>query len=179
MPRENKNQYPILGFLSKRDMSGYDIQKLSKRTGGYYWSDCNPQVYNTLKNLEENELVSSSIDDGSGARNRRVYSITKKGMAFYKSWLERPAECVVYRDELLLKIANGQHLSKETLQRHLRDEQLRIQTQLNDLKEMQTHIAKDHADREDKPYLLSVYSYIEDSLHTKLKWIQQTLDPHN
>jgi PadR family transcriptional regulator AphA len=175
MPRENKTQYPILGFLSRREMSGYDIQKLSKRTNSYYWSECNPQVYGTLKKLEKDELVSSRIDEDSGARNRRVYAITKKGMEFYKSWLESPTKCAVYRDELMLKIANGQHLSKEKLLKHLHDEQLRIEMQLSELKDVQDHIKKDHAGKEDQPFLTSVYSYAEINLRTKLEWMKQTI----
>lgn len=179
MPRENKSQYPILGFLSRRDMSGYDLQKLSKRTASYYWSDCNPQVYNTLKKLEDEGLVSSRIDEESGGRNRRVYSITKKGMDFYKTWLERPVQDVMYRDELMLKVANGQHLSKARLRQHLNDAQHQIELQLDEVKDIQEHINTSHSGRKDKPYLLSVYQYVENSLRIRLEWVKSSLNQFN
>lgn len=176
MARENKNQYPILGFLSGRNMSGYDLQQLSKKISRYYWSDCNAQVYNTLKNLELKKLVSSNIDETSGARNRRVYSITPKGLEFYKNWLETPIKCQVYRDELLLKLANAQHLPKEILQQHLKNEHLQIEIQLNELKDVQEHIATDHKNQGDQVYLLAVYDYVKSNLETKLVWIKKSLE---
>lgn len=176
MPRENKSQYPILGFLSRYDMSGYDLQKLSKRTGSYYWSDCNPQIYNTLKNLEKEALVASQIDENSGARNRRVYSLTKKGLDFFKSWLKQPAKGAVYRDELLLKVANAQHLSKQQLIKQLGDERLRIEMQLSELEQVLEAIQTSHENREDQPYLLAVYDYIQLQLETKLAWVNKTMD---
>ena len=175
MPRENKNQYPILGFLSKQDMSGYDLIKLSRRIGKYFWSDGNAQIYNTLKKLEEQGLVSSQIDKNSGARNRRVYSISKKGLDFYRAWLERRADCVVYRDELLLKMSNAQFLSKKQLLQHLQDEYLCIEVQLSELSTIQAHISNDHAGRKDQPYLLAVYGYIQTSLENKLDWLKKSL----
>lgn len=175
MPRENKNQYPILGSLSRKEMSGYDLQSISKRAKNYYWSDCNPQVYSTLKKLEDDGLVSSRIDEGSGARNRRVYAITKKGLEFYKAWLEKPVEAAVYRDELMLKIANGQHLSKSKLRQHLTEAQEQVDTQIIDIKKIKHHIEVDHADRKDKPYLSAVYNLAEDNARTKLKWVKNLL----
>ena len=168
-----------MGFLSRRDMSGDDLIKLSKRIGRYFWSDSNIQIYNAPKKLEEQKLVHSHIDEDSGTRNRRVYSITKKGLEFYQIWLERRVDYVVYRDELLLKIPNAQFLSKEKLLQHLQDEYLRIEIQLNELKNIQAHIVNDHAGRKDQPYLLAVYDYIQTNLENKSDWIKNRYDNLN
>ena len=37
MNRENKSQYAILGLISKRDMSGYDIKKIIEKMKDFIW----------------------------------------------------------------------------------------------------------------------------------------------
>lgn len=176
MPRENKNQYPILGFLSKKDRSGYDLANYSKRIGQHYWTEFSSQVYGTLKKLEEDGFVSSYVDENSGARNRRVYSITPAGLEHLKAWLEQPAEKPLYRDELLLKLSNAEHLPKGTLLKHFEAEERRLTSHLKELKDVYQHIKADHSNRLDQQHLFSLYEYKQSYTETRLSWVRRMIE---
>ncbi len=90
----NKSSYVILGLLSKSDYSGYSLKMRMKKTSDFYWSESNAQIYPVLKKLEELKLVSSKIDASSGARNKRIFSITKKGLSELIKWLENDCNCL-------------------------------------------------------------------------------------
>lgn len=178
MARENKNQYPILGFLSKKDRSGYDLANYSKRIGQHYWTEFSAQVYGTLKKLEEDGYVTSYVDEASGARNRRVYSITPAGLDHLKAWLEQPAEKPLYRDELLLKLSNAEHLPKETLLKHFKSEERRLEDHLDELLAVRQHIEEDHHQRRDQSHLMDLYDYKQSYTQTRLNWVKQMIKKH-
>ena len=175
MPKENKSQYAILGFLSRQDMSGYDLLKRFDRISTFYWSEKNAQVYNTLKQLQKKGYVNSSLDKGSGARKRRVYHITLAGLEHLKEWLELPVAPRVYREELLLKITNGQHLPKAIIVKHLKEYQAYLEQQMHEHEEVLDHLERDHKGRKDQAYLQMVYGFVGDLLKTKLKWVKSCL----
>lgn len=175
MPRENKNQYPILGFLSKQDRSGYDLVNYSKKIGKHYWTECTSQVYGILKKLENNGLVVSTLDETSGGRNRRVYSITPKGTEHLIAWLESPLERPLYRDELLLRLSNAQHLSSSVLLKHFQAEAHRLEAHLLELKITEKHIIDDHDKKLDQPNLLDLYDYKKRLTDMRLAWVRKMI----
>ena len=42
----------ILGFLSMKPLSGYDIKKLFNMSAAFFWPADQAQIYRTLKSLE-------------------------------------------------------------------------------------------------------------------------------
>ena len=175
MPRDNKSQYAILGKLSKQDLSGYDLINFFKKVSHCYWSESNAQVYGMLKRFEEQGLVTATDDKNSGARKRRVYSITDKGMQHLKEWLAQPTNSCMYRDELMLKLSCGQHMSQELIIKQLQDFRRQILEQLEDQQRIVDHIADDHDGRDDQAYLMMVYDYVGMGLKTKLQWVDKQL----
>ena len=68
-------------------------------------------VYRTLRRLEEDGLVSSSLDDTAAGPVRRVYAITEEGIAAMDD-LAREIRCCVANLSVLLERyerRNGQH----------------------------------------------------------------------
>lgn len=175
MNRENKSRYAVLGYISKREMSGYDIKQIIQRTSSFYWSENNAQIYPILKNLEKEGLVHSRLDKKSGDRNRRIYSITPKGLTHLKKWLEQPVELPQYREELLLKLNLGQHLPADVYIKHLNEFHEQLLLQLKKLSAIEEHIESDHKNKADYPYLLMTYQYSRLTIEAKLKWCEQTL----
>ena len=103
MARCNKTAYAILGFISQQPASGYDIKKQLAANAKWYWSESNAQIYPILKRMEATGCLSSYIDDSSGARQRRIYSITAQGIEKLNTWLQQPVEPTTYREEFFLK----------------------------------------------------------------------------
>lgn len=174
MNRENKSRYAILGLVSKRDMSGYDIKQIIKKTSSFYWSENNAQIYPILKKLEAESLVVSGLDKKSGARNRRIYSITTKGLNVLKKWLQQPVELPQYREELLLKLNFGQHLPFDICIKHISEFRDQLLTQQKKLQAIEEHIENVHKNQLDYHYLLLTYNYSKLVIAAKLTWCEQT-----
>ncbi len=172
MARTNKSQYAILGFLSKRDLSGYDLLQLFKKVSQFYWSESNAQVYSMLKRFEEQGWVTSCVDDNSGERKRCVYSITQAGRDHLQQWLEAPTKLAIYREELLLKLGSAQHLSRDIILKHLDEYETHLRQELLNHQSVVGHIEKGHKGRPDQPYLLLVHDYVDRVLKAKLDWIK-------
>ena len=101
MPRVNKTRFAALGFLMMEPMSGYDIKKFMQRSTNYFWMESDGQLYPILHKLVEEGLVTSKQED-TGARKRLLYSITKKGVKEFETWMKQPPEQPVKRHELSL-----------------------------------------------------------------------------
>ena len=176
MPRINKSQYAVLTFLSKREgLSGYDLLKIFAKVSDFYWSESNAQVYPILKKMEHAGLVTSSIDEKSGARKRRIYAITEQGFDLLREWLDLPVEPSPLREELLLKLSAGEHIEPHILKQHLLDYQRHIEKKLCLLNKIKKHIEEVHAGRADQPYLTLINRHSELELEAKLKWCNEAL----
>jgi PadR family transcriptional regulator, regulatory protein AphA len=173
MPRVNKSQYALLGFLSKRDLSGYDLLRIFERIGPFFWTESNAQVYPMLKKLEQQGMVQSVLDDRSGARQRRIYSITAEGKAHLIDWLNEPLSEPRYREELCLRMAFGQFQSRAQLLQKLDEFSIQLQRQLQQVTKAREHFDVEHAGRADQMFLQMNMDYTETVLKAKQQWCQQ------
>lgn len=174
MARKNKTQYALLGLLSKRPLSGYDIKAIFAKKAEFYWSESNAQIYPTLKKLEGEGLVSSHLDN-SCKREKRIYDITDKGKTLLMKWLHEPVQHCVYREELLLKLSLGQHLDNDEIEQWIEDYRIDVQSKLVLLGHITKHIDDNHQDMPDQPYLRMVYNFYEHQLNARLTWCDETL----
>ena len=81
-PREaNRSRYAILGALTLRPMSGYDLRRFFEDNLAFFWSESFGQIYPMLHALEEEGLV--TLARGADER-RRPYRITPSGRAAWR-----------------------------------------------------------------------------------------------
>jgi PadR family transcriptional regulator AphA len=114
-------KYVLLGFLSYRPMSGYDMEKWMSVSTGNFWHAKLSQIYATLKSMEASELVASYIEPQEGRPDRRVYSITDAGQADFEQWLSMPLlDAPIKKDALLVKVFFGLQADKNALLSQLR-----------------------------------------------------------
>ena len=79
-------KHVILGYLSWRPMTGYDLKRIIADSETLPWSANNNQIYRALVQLHKDEWVSKTIEEQIGAPNRHVYTITEKGMQALRDW---------------------------------------------------------------------------------------------
>lgn len=175
MGKMNKSQFAILSLLSKRALSGYDIKQMASHISPFQWAESNAQIYPILKKLAEEKMVESKIDEKSGDRNRRLYSITHKGLEYLKTWLKYPVEPALYREELLLKLSAGEHVSITMLTKHLESYYQHLSDQYNELTAIQQHIEKEHKEGLRKLYITMIYDHMKLVFDAKLSWCEQGL----
>ncbi len=175
MSRVNKTQFGILSLLSKKDMSGYDIKQMASKVAPFHWSESNAQIYPILKALEKEELVESHVDQKSGDRNRRIYTITTKGLDALKLWLAEPTEPTPAREELLLKLTAGEHAPIPQFIQQLETFRDQILHRQKALVTIQNNIDSAHAEGLRKMYLQMTYDYAALTLEAKLAWCEKSL----
>lgn len=114
----------ILGFLSYQPQTGYELKQNIDHSTKYFWSAKQSQIYRTLKQLEKDGLLVSTIHPQEDRPDRRVYTITEAGMKEFIEWLEQPIMDAQYlRDSLLVKIFFSAYSDKEDLLTQLRLQQ--------------------------------------------------------
>lgn len=111
MPKENTTTYIILGLLNHEDSSGYDIKKKIDQMISKFWEVGYSQIYPTLRQLEQESLVTKHLGETSKGPEKSIYSITDIGRKVLKEWLELPSEKEYTKYEILLKLFFGSVVS--------------------------------------------------------------------
>lgn len=124
-------EYAILGLLSWRPMTGYDIKKMFAGSAAFYWSGNNNQIYTTLVKLHENGLVTREVEIQEDSPSRKIYSITPKGKAELKNWLFSEPEPPELKNTFLIQLAWADQLSPEELDMLLEKYEAEIQMQVS------------------------------------------------
>lgn len=114
-------QHALLGFLNYQPMTGYEIKQFMDASTANFWHAKQSQIYTTLKKLEANERVISTVEAQEGRPDRRVYAITAAGRAELAHWLAQPLTALDPKKEaLLLKLFFSARLDKQTILTQLR-----------------------------------------------------------
>lgn len=114
-------KYALLGFLTYRNSSGYDLKQLMDVSTSNFWHAKQSQIYTTLKKLEKNGLVTSHVEPQDGRPDRRIYEITDAGREDLDLWLVQPIMNLELRKEkLLLKLFFSANLDTEKVLTQLR-----------------------------------------------------------
>jgi PadR family transcriptional regulator AphA len=92
----------ILGMLSWRPMSGYDIKAAVDRSTRFFWAASYGQIYPELRRLTEAKLVER--EPATGGRRRVAYRLTPQGRQALRDWLAQGPQTYESRDEGLLKL---------------------------------------------------------------------------
>jgi DNA-binding PadR family transcriptional regulator len=110
--RINATAASILGLLAREPMSGWELYAAFECSIGQFWSITRSQVYRELQTLAASGLIEIGA---TGARERRVCSITTAGRATFGRWIAAMPGDEIIRFPLLLSIFFGDYLPRETL----------------------------------------------------------------
>lgn len=106
-----KSKFALLGLLSWKPMSGYDIKKLIDVGLSHFWNEHYGQIYPTLDSLVKEGLATKKEDATHSHRKRFVYTITQKGQQAFREWLSEPTAIPNVRNEFQLKFFLSSQLS--------------------------------------------------------------------
>ncbi|WAJ32948.1 PadR family transcriptional regulator [Arthrobacter sp. FX8] len=83
-----KLEFPLLGLLAARRMSGYDIRRWVDVEGKFVGLDRHPsQIYRELNRMEADGLVTHEIDARDNAPDAKVYQLTDDGFSRLTKWI--------------------------------------------------------------------------------------------
>ena len=107
----------VLGLLSERERSGYDLLKRAEGSVAHMWSPAKSQLYAVLPRLVDAGLARRRSVRQTSRPDKQVYRLTPAGRAAVRNWLETATPKTW--DELLLKVFFAKLGSRAALLRQL------------------------------------------------------------
>jgi DNA-binding PadR family transcriptional regulator len=106
--------YAVLGLLSIKPWSSYELTKQMDRSLGRIWPRAVSKLYEEPKKLVDHGYARASIEQ-NGQRTRSVYAITAKGRRALATWLQEPGAGPVLEFEQLLKVFFAENGAKSDI----------------------------------------------------------------
>ena len=113
--------HALLGLIHYQPSTGYDLKNKFQKSIHFFWNAALPHIYRSLKQMEKQGWIASTIEQQSGKPNRKVYKITDKGKKELTHWLKEPPEEPELRHTLLVKVFFGGQLPNECFKDHLKN----------------------------------------------------------
>ncbi|MEQ1569052.1 MAG: PadR family transcriptional regulator [Myxococcota bacterium] len=104
-------RHAILGFLSVRPFTGYDLKKAFDTSIRHFWTADKAAIYRMLADLESDGLAASERVPQQTRPDRHLYHLTDAGRIELDRWLRVPLEPVTRREPFLLQLFFSDRLS--------------------------------------------------------------------
>lgn len=167
-------EYAILGLLSWKPSSGYDLKKIIEESPIMYWSGNNNQIYKALIQLEKDGFATTVVQHQENSPSRKIYSITEKGLEELKRSILTIPEAPEWRKTFLIQLAWADMLTDEELQEFLSkyEEEIRLELLMEKEKKRRGSYIPDRTSRE-KFLWDKIYENIFSSLQNELDWVEK------
>ena len=124
----------ILGLLSLRPWSTYELAKQARRSLDWFWPRAERKLYEEPKRLAAAGLARSE-GEMTGARPRTVYTVTRQGRTALRTWLGEPPVPPTLEFEGMVKVFFADGGSLEQLRATLTTIAETAEARLGDLHE--------------------------------------------
>ncbi len=175
-------QYAVLGLLSYRQMTGYDLKKMFDESINNFWVASLSQIYRELGALEGKGYLTSVIEPQDDRPDKRIYSITEAGRATFKEWITNFPQKLSKekRDEFTLRIFFGSNLSREELTAQFRHFLNEKQGQLEEIKSLykisERYVEEMKLFNGEEIYWRFILRRAYLSLETLIRWAEECLE---
>lgn len=164
----------ILGLLSYKSMTGYDIKKLIQDSYFMHWSGNNNQIYKALVELMKDGFVTAEVEIQEKSPAKKIYTITEEGRTELLDWAKSEPEPLELKKAFLIQLAWADILSSEELNKLLGayENEVRLQLIMNKEKIKRGGAYKARTERE--KFLWSMIDEnILSSYQNELDWIKK------
>lgn len=177
MPKINKTRYAILGVLSIKPGSGYDIKKFCDKGISYFWNENFGHIYPVLKQMEAEEIITKTVEYNEGKPMRNVYSVTQKGLEELTEWLMQPTESTPARLELLLKLTFARNIPADKVIEEMELIKQKHVQRLAQYEKIEKDFNSDEKTRMDRgyPYWLATIRYAVYDARFRIQWCEETI----
>lgn len=175
MARINKSQFAILGSLSIKPMSAYEIKQFIHRSVSLFWTEGEAQLYPTLKNLKIKKWVIYREMPATKAGMKKIYKLTKLGRIALLNWLQSKTDRAVFRNELLLKVFFGPSQPIENNIAMLESEKKELELTLSVLETIKDGLKEKNICIERLPYIEITLDYGLKALQAEIAWCQASI----
>ncbi|MFI6604102.1 PadR family transcriptional regulator [Nonomuraea sp. NPDC050536] len=134
-------RHAVLGLLSERTASGYDLLKMFDVSLSNVWPATQSQLYAELGKLADAGLVSVAAE---GPRGRKEYAITEAGRAELRHWLTEVEPTAVTRSDMLLRVFFLSQVDPEQARAYLRRRAENVGKRLEHLEDIKPFVESGH-----------------------------------
>lgn len=169
-------KYAILGLLSWKPSTGYDLKKIFEESSTMYWSGNNNQIYKALLQLNEEGLVTNEVQHQENSPSKKVYTITETGLKSLNEWVLSMPKVPELRKTFLIQLSWADQLNDDELNTLLMnyENEIKMQIVLHQEKKRRGNFSPNRTSRE--TYLWSMITdNIISSFESELNWVQKLL----
>jgi DNA-binding PadR family transcriptional regulator len=164
----------ILGILSYKSLTGYDLKKIIQESPFMHWSGNNNQIYKALVELLDEGYVTNEVYHQESSPSKKIYTITEAGLAALKEWVLSIPEAPESKKTFLIQLAWADQLNTDELNNLITgyENEIKIQILLQEEKRRRGTFSPERTPRE--AYLWDmIYDNIISSYKNELSWIEK------
>jgi DNA-binding PadR family transcriptional regulator len=165
-------KHAILGLLSYKPLTGYDLKKHMQNSSFMYWSGNNNQIYKALLELKDEGRVTSEVFHGDATPSKKVYTITDEGLTELKRWVRSPSEAPDVKNPFLVRLAWSRQLDAGELSAMLSEYEREISGRIAIERDERRRFAPDGTPREAAVWAM-IYENVVGSYESELAWIKR------
>ncbi|KUG05153.1 transcriptional regulator, padr family [hydrocarbon metagenome] len=164
--------YAILGILSCKSLTGYDLKKIIQDSPFMYWSGNNNQIYRSLIELLDEGFVTSEVHHQESSPSKKIYTITAEGLAELKEWVFSSPEPPELKNTFLIQLAWADLLQENELNALLSAYENQVKMQIVLQKEKQRRGVFSPARTKRERYLWDmIHENIIQAYENELAWL--------
>ena len=141
----------MLGLLAREPCSGYDLIRRMEEPVGFFWHARRSQIYPELARLEAAGLLRRTVVAQQDRPDKKVYEITRDGLAALRRWIAAPTKPMLDRDEFMLKVYSSWLVSPEQALALIREHEARHTSRLARYEEIEARMEPGWAPSERRP----------------------------
>jgi PadR family transcriptional regulator AphA len=169
-PNLTSTSFAVLGLLSLRPASAYDLVARARRSLRHFWPRAERKLYDEPKRLEALGLVVGQ-EERTGKRVRTVYRITEAGRRALAEWFASPSAPAQFESEAVLKASLGDLTTKERLLGALREARAQAEEGLAEGRAIaESLLAADTPDRDRLHIIAVMYEFVFSYFETMARW---------
>ncbi|MDF2822545.1 MAG: putative transcriptional regulator [Clostridiales bacterium] len=165
----------ILGLLSWKSSTGYELKKIIEDSSFMYWSGNNNQIYKALMIIENEELVTSEVVHQDNSPSKKIYTITEEGLKELRKWLVSSPEAPEIKKTFLVQLAWSDMLSNQELSELLSryENEIRLQLMMQNEKYRRALHTPNRSPRESTIWEMISQNIIS-TYNNELNWVHET-----
>ena len=173
-------RHGLLGLLTYKDMTGYDLDKMVQESLGLFWHCKTSQVYRELSAMNKKGWIGSRTEIQKDRPNKKIYSLTESGKKELSNWLceNRGAaeDSIQTKIPLSMRLFFGNNAPKEVSVSLLKSFRQELKQKIKDLSLIPPRAKEKPAQKNSKElYWSLVIDYGKAYYSFLLKWTEASL----
>ncbi len=165
-------RYLVLGLLTRKPMTGYDIKGLLESFSWLIGSPSYGSLYPALHSLLDDQWVAVKIESNEEKPSRKVYRITAAGHKALKSWIKKSVDRDPSLKAFLMHLILADNYPREGLVAYLNHRYSQVEEQRAVLREM----LEDEARGKEMIQQPLALHYGLAMANMELQWLESTLE---